>query len=416
MNTESLQQEYPNINRLKFSNAIEQQFHEFRLQSFLDINPYILLFASVAYLSFLVSDYLIVSEQFFTGIAVSRIIIAGIVFLSFYTTSVLKNCYFRQNIFVVISALIILISAHICISSYFLPKPMSEIYLMGLVQLYIVIPAVLKPHTKVCLITMGLVLTCLIISLVCKQSIPIDTSYPLLDQLINGFAYSFPIFILGLMILSSYLAYSYEKMLRKSWLDSQMTMIKNHNLEEMTIKLRELSHIDELTNLANRRSFKETLAEELSKLHLSAKPISLLMLDVDNFKAYNDIYGHQAGDDCLKQIAICLKESCQRSVDVPARYGGEEFMVVLPNTDAQGAQYLANEIRQYIENLNIEHTGSNYGMVTVSIGTTTILTSHEIDVERLIKRADDALYMAKNQGRNQVVAFKDFNKTEHTTP
>jgi diguanylate cyclase (GGDEF)-like protein len=129
---------------------------------------------------------------------------------------------------------------------------------------------------------------------------------------------------------------------------------------------------------------------------------SLLFVDIDRFKAYNDKYGHQAGDDALAAVARCIGENIRRPGDTAARYGGEEFIVVLPDTLLEGACAIAEKIRLAISALGIEHADSEYGRVTASIGSASWQPDQDIDVTQLIKAADQALYDAKAQGRNRV--------------
>jgi diguanylate cyclase (GGDEF)-like protein len=130
--------------------------------------------------------------------------------------------------------------------------------------------------------------------------------------------------------------------------------------------------------------------------------LSLLFVDIDRFKAYNDTYGHQAGDDALAAAGQCISESICSPVDTAARYGGEEFLVVLPNTDLSGAAYIAEKIRAAISDLNIEHTGSEFGRVTATVGVASTIPDDDSDVSAVIRMADEALYSAKTAGRNKV--------------
>ena len=168
--------------------------------------------------------------------------------------------------------------------------------------------------------------------------------------------------------------------------------------------LQRLSTIDELTGLANRRAFDEFLDEELRHAQRAGHLTSLLMIDVDFFKNYNDTYGHLKGDSCLKLVAKVLESVARRPGDKVARFGGEEFVIVLSMTDKQHAVSIAERIRMDIEALKILHEKSkvsNY--VTVSIGVVTLIPQEEMHPCDIIKYADEALYRAKNQGRNRVV-------------
>jgi diguanylate cyclase (GGDEF)-like protein/PAS domain S-box-containing protein len=168
-----------------------------------------------------------------------------------------------------------------------------------------------------------------------------------------------------------------------------------------------LSTIDELTGLANRRAFDAFLDEEWRRALRTRLFISLMMIDVDFFKKYNDNYGHLKGDACLKLVAEVLEDVARRPGDKVARFGGEEFVVVLSMTDKQHAVSIAEKIRMEVEALKILHVKSrinNY--VTVSIGVATVLPEQNRPYVELIKSADEALYKAKEKGRNRVV-FND---------
>lgn len=161
---------------------------------------------------------------------------------------------------------------------------------------------------------------------------------------------------------------------------------------------------DSLTGLANRGAFDLSLQREWRRAQRHSQPLSLVMLDVDCFKLYNDTYGHPQGDACLKSVAATLTSGSQRSGDLVARYGGEEFVLILPATSAQGATVVANRIRQGVEALDIPHARSQVnGHVTVSVGTSTITPQPCTSAETLVGTADEALYQAKHQGRNRVV-------------
>jgi diguanylate cyclase (GGDEF)-like protein/PAS domain S-box-containing protein len=175
--------------------------------------------------------------------------------------------------------------------------------------------------------------------------------------------------------------------------------------DELTTAFRlveNLAMVDGLTGIANRRQFDETMDREWRRAMRDGSLLSLLMIDVDHFKRYNDIYGHVLGDACLRQIAVAAQGVIHRSSDLFARYGGEEFAVVLPNTDRNGAQLVAEQIRRAVEVCGLPHSGNPHGMVTVSIGCATQTLSHDSDSTSLIEAADQAMYQAKSAGRNRV--------------
>lgn len=161
---------------------------------------------------------------------------------------------------------------------------------------------------------------------------------------------------------------------------------------------------DGLTGLANRRHFDETLDREYGRHIRSQAPLSLILLDIDYFKPFNDTYGHPAGDECLRRIARVLDAVVHRSADLVARYGGEEFVCILPETDLDGAAVVAEKIRSSIAELAIPHAGSTVtGYVTASFGVCSMLCNVEKSALNLLARADEQLYAAKKAGRNRVM-------------
>ncbi|WP_020407921.1 GGDEF domain-containing response regulator [Hahella ganghwensis] len=163
--------------------------------------------------------------------------------------------------------------------------------------------------------------------------------------------------------------------------------------------LREMAYLDGLTSVYNRRYFDDYFSKQLNQAKRSKSPTALMLMDVDWFKKFNDHYGHQAGDDCLRVVAQTLKKTLMRPLDIVARYGGEEFACVLPDTSEEGAIFLAENILKNIRELCITHELSQFGHVTLSIGVA-ISLSDEMNVDELLALADQKLYQAKEQGRN----------------
>jgi diguanylate cyclase (GGDEF)-like protein len=165
-----------------------------------------------------------------------------------------------------------------------------------------------------------------------------------------------------------------------------------------------------LTGIPNRRSFSESILREFNRSRRSREPLSLIMCDIDQFKAYNDMYGHDKGDDCLRRVAQSLEKSLQRPGDFCARYGGEEFVIILPNTALDGAKYIAEKIRLAIETMKITHEKSYpLQVITLSLGIATSEATKLVSYEELIKQADKALYKAKEKGRNQVASYSEMS-------
>lgn len=172
--------------------------------------------------------------------------------------------------------------------------------------------------------------------------------------------------------------------------------------------LRHMVATDGLTGLGSRRALDDATDREWRRAHREKEPLSLLMLDVDHFKQFNDQYGHMAGDDALAAVGNCIQQLIRRPGDYAGRYGGEEFAVLLPGTDAAGAAHVAENIRKAVERLHLSHAGSALGSLTVSIGAVTdgadwLGGRHFSDVRAFVRAGDEALYEAKRSGRNRVV-------------
>ena len=174
-------------------------------------------------------------------------------------------------------------------------------------------------------------------------------------------------------------------------------------LEKANRILEDLSSIDGLTDIPNRRCFDGFIDREWRRAVRKGIPLSLIMIDIDYFKAYNDHYGHQAGDECLRQVGKVLKDAVKRPGDLVARYGGEEFIAALVDTDLKGAMVVAERIRLKIEALNMPHASSPIGArVTISMGVAAEVSKRYSSFATLITMADKALYQAKREGRNQI--------------
>ncbi|MCP8967232.1 diguanylate cyclase [Ectobacillus ponti] len=179
-------------------------------------------------------------------------------------------------------------------------------------------------------------------------------------------------------------------------------------LIELNHSLKELSARDGLTGIYNRRYFDEVLEQEWSRSGRNARPLSLILFDIDHFKLYNDHYGHQQGDACLQQAAQAMQQSVQRAVDMGARYGGEEFVLILPDTNLQGAMLVAERVREKLESLQIPHARSPVSsVVTGSFGVASLVPEDAATAQELLAQADRALYLAKRSGRNRVACYEE---------
>lgn len=191
--------------------------------------------------------------------------------------------------------------------------------------------------------------------------------------------------------------------------------LKNQHLSEMLLltrslndELEKLSHIDNLTGLPNRRRFEEVFHLEWRRATREKTSLAVCMIDVDHFKAYNDSLGHQAGDQCLQSVASCLHACFRRPGDIIARYGGEEFVGLLAHTDQRGARVVFEWLRKRVEDLRLPHPTRE--CVTISLGYSCLVPSERGDPEEVLKKADEALYQAKQDGRNRVRQYRVVEK------
>ncbi len=179
----------------------------------------------------------------------------------------------------------------------------------------------------------------------------------------------------------------------------------SHQLNVANKELKHLSSTDALTGIPNRRMFDELSVREWRRCIRAKKPIAFVMVDIDNFKLFNDEYGHLAGDVCLREVAAQVSRAASRASDFAARYGGEEFVLVLGETDNDGAFLVAENIRKFVNEINIKHvTQSKH--VTVSCGFASVMPDSDLSLDIFLKSTDHALYEAKSQGRDKVVLGK----------
>jgi diguanylate cyclase (GGDEF)-like protein len=192
-----------------------------------------------------------------------------------------------------------------------------------------------------------------------------------------------------------------EQTIRERTLDMENA---NQELQRLNKELEKVSRTDALTGVANRRAFDDFLGKEFRRAKRTGLPLSLILLDVDSFKAYNDRYGHQLGDTTLKKVAQAFADTLREAGDLVARYGGEEFAAILPETDVAGAEVVAEKLRKAVEDLHITHDKAAVGkIITVSAGVGSMIFKEDTSISELVTLADRSLYLAKHQGRNRWV-------------
>lgn len=209
--------------------------------------------------------------------------------------------------------------------------------------------------------------------------------------------------VLVVLLLAGVGARLVRQIMIRDQLEAELRIAKEH-LQDHNQELTVLASRDGLTGLANRRHFEETLRLEMKRAGRTGAPLSLVLLDVDFFKKYNDHYGHVAGDECLRRVAAALRGGLARPTDLAARYGGEEFAVVLPATSEAGARYVAERLRLAVMELGIAHVANPHGVVTISAGACSFhgRPGEDDDPDAFVRQADALLYRAKAEGRNRV--------------
>ena len=241
-------------------------------------------------------------------------------------------------------------------------------------------------------------------------SLMVTVLYPIVDHMLVGTSLDRLItnmfFLTSANLMGMPVSYLWEHHIRRDFLLAMLLALEKKKTDQLNRKLRDISYIDGLTGVANRLKFEEYFRREWDRAKRTKRPISLLMIDIDFFKNYNDLLGHLEGDACLKRIAQALSRHLRAGMDLVARYGGEEFVVVLPETDLSQAKKVADRIREDVLRLNIPHPASKVSdRVTVSIGVASMVPRNSLKKEVLINMADKALYAAKKGGRNRVEVF-----------
>jgi diguanylate cyclase (GGDEF)-like protein len=305
-------------------------------------------------------------------------------------------------------------------SAYWLDNSVARTVLTSMVyisQCMIILVALIRQHQKTAgrgqyLLMVGFLLLVIVIGYRVVEAI--GGRVEILSPLVTGPIQAATLLasIVTLMLLASGMTLmnqeraEHELMLNREVLRQQNLALQAsaEELEAVNQQLAELAITDGLTGLANRRRFDEVFAAECARARRNGQPLAILMIDLDWFKSYNDHYGHQAGDVCLTRVAGALKSGTRRPSDLVARYGGEEFTVVTADTDGDKATTLAQALCRAVAALEIPHADSSHGKVTISIGFAADVPDRDNGGEALIRRADTALYQAKDAGRNRVAA------------
>ncbi len=373
--------------RLRFPQPLEAEFQRHYGETYQADITLAMLLGLIATLACGVGDWLWLPDRYYKMWAVR--VIASLPLLALYIFARQPRSRPYLQWLVVIDALVG--SLGVEIFADMANPPISHFYQGGILLVMLLIFVLCRLQFR-----FGLIAAALIV-LLCQPFILSSTS--LLS--IGGREV---ILLLGLL-LSLPGNFLIERSLRQNYLQVRLLSLQNREVEEANRQLQYLTAIDGLTLIANRRTLDSTLATEWVRAQRKQQSLSLLMIDVDHFKRFNDTFGHPAGDSCLRHIAETLRSHVRRPGDLAARYGGEEFAVVLSGTDTHDALLIAENIRMEILSLSIPHPESTHGHVTVSIGCATLIPDRDNSPALLYERADQALYRSKRSGRNRVMTW-----------
>lgn len=383
--------------KLQFPKDIEKDYDDASNSLFIDSSRLILSFGVLLYLVFGFVDYALAEEQAGT-LWVIRLVVAGVMLLAI---SVMFNRRLVRWVIKLTSLGMVVVGLSTVGFMAVVDEPYAYAYHLGLIPWQVFVLVVLRTNLRAITINSVIVYIAYILVSVNKDFLPY---HPEVDQLVIIMLPLFSVFWGVLILMGIYLGYELEKTSRIAFVKNRLLSLDAQRLTLLGEELHLLSTTDSLTGLANRRHFENCFDSEWRRAIRTQDSIALIMIDIDHFKKYNDRYGHQAGDDCLRQVCDALKDYAQRSGELIGRYGGEEFVVLLPRMTLVRAQVLAESMCRRIASLNIEYGESMDNKVTISIGIAAMVPSMTDEPANLLRIADRCLYRAKADGRNRVVS------------
>lgn len=381
--------------KLQFPPDIEKDYSWRNNANFIKSSRGVLSFGILLYLAFGFADFSL-GQGHSTLLWYTRVVISGLML------SGIALIFSRQLIrwVVVLTAIgMTVIGLSVIAFMSVIEAPYSYAYHLGMIPWQVFILIALRANLRAILISSLVVFSCYVLYVF---NLDIRPYSPEVDQLILDIRPLFVLFWALLIAMGVYLGYFMEQSSRIDYVKNRLLSLDSQRLTLLSEELHLLSTTDGLTGLANRRQFEDCFQSEWRRAVRSQDSVALIMIDVDYFKNYNDYYGHQAGDECLKSVCHAFKSYAQRSGELIARYGGEEFIVLLPRMTLENALHIAESMCLKIRNLSIEHEGSESKYVTISIGVAAMIPTLDTDVDALLKASDKALYRAKANGRNQV--------------
>lgn len=381
--------------QLKFPALLERRYITQRNQRFLEIDRKILIGGLLFYLGFSWTDFYLGGDN-------AQMIFTCRLLLSLFLLSAIwwiPRSSLEHYMVPVAAAGIFMAGLSVIVFTCLIPGDVKYAYHLGLIPIQVFTMVAMRLSYRSALTVSVMLLVSYLVVVVVLGQPPENEE---LTQLTGIFIPMFILFWLLLIVMGGYMAFMMESAARSDFLQNRLLAVEAERLQYLTGRLHVLSTTDCLTGIANRRYFEEQLQAEWRRCQRSHQPLSLVMIDIDYFKDFNDSYGHQRGDDCLRRVAQTMAAFCQRPGDLCARYGGEEFVILLPATAQEEAQALVESLRRAVEQLAIPHRHGEGGVVTVSAGVAARIPGAHSSSDQLLSQADRRLYQAKEQGRNQV--------------
>lgn len=381
--------------QLRFPGRLEARYIATRNQRFLEIDQKMLMGGLLFYLAFSWTDFYLGGSNgplIFSVRLLLTLVAMGLVLW------IPRSRYARHMVSIAAAGIFIIglsVIGFICL----IPGEMKYAYHLGLIPIQIFTMVSLRLSYRSVVVVSVLLLAAYLASLlVMDQSV----THPALETVISIFVPMFVMFWILLAAMGSYMAFMMESAARSDFVKNQLLALEAERLQYLSSRLHILSTTDSLTGIANRRYLEQSLEAEWRRGQRSSEPLALAMIDIDRFKDYNDHFGHQQGDECLRQVAAEMASFCKRPGDVCGRYGGEEFVLLFPDTSQADALYMCERLRQKVQDLDIPHTVNDSGVVTISVGVAALVPDEDKSVDDLLRAADRHLYEAKDKGRNQV--------------
>lgn len=373
---------------LRFPRDLEREFAESNADGLLDYRRRVVVAAFVILLVAGVLD-LLVMKRGIDGALLLRYGVAvplGALFLAYS-----RSAWFRTTQQPALCLLTFLLAALLFGLMFIGGERVVYVYLPGVLLLAVFSGMLLRLQFWLSALLLGAMGVFYMVFLIRIRPQPLDILVP------------YTLFYCAAALLALFASYHLEHAARRRFLQVRLLALKQGELELANQRLQELADQDGLTGVANRRHFDQHLATEWSRARRSGQPLSLMLIDLDFFKRYNDTYGHQAGDDCLIVVGAVLRSHAQRPGDLAARYGGEEFALILPATEIVDAEDIASRVIHDLAGYRIPHRASEVsGVVTASAGVAGCVPSPLLSPRDLLAAADAALYRAKRDGRNRV--------------